>query len=80
MAGRRSGTRAGKGVLTRATAIGFIRRGLLGDGRWRLQVGLALLAVGTLRRWLQREEELVHIERLRPGERVLITALPKDAS
>ena len=80
MAKRPSWARARKGVLTRATAIGFIRRGLLGDGRWRLNVGLFLLAVGTLRRWTQRDEELVHIERLQPGERVLITALPKDAS
>ena len=68
----------GQRTFTRATAVNFIRRGLLGEGRWRLRLGLFLFAVTTLRRWMEKEEKIVYAEELRVGQTLQITHLPTD--
>ena len=76
---RRPGGR-GQRTFTRATAVTFIRRGLLGEGRWRLRLGLFLFAVTTLRRWMERDEKIVFVEELGLGQTLQITHLPSDRS
>ena len=48
--------------------VGFIRRGLLGEGRWQLALGVVLLGLSAFRRAVAREEKVVYTGRLEPGQ------------
>ena len=53
----------------------MIRLGLFGGGRWRLNLGLGLLALSAMRRLIQRDERIVYREVIHPGQQLSITHL-----
>jgi hypothetical protein len=71
---RKSAETKRKGAGLRTLALGFVRRGIFGD-RLRLRIGLVLLGLSVLRRWIERDEVIVYSERLDPGHTVTIRHL-----
>jgi hypothetical protein len=64
-----------KRTFTRATAVNFMRRGLLGDGAWRFRLGLFLFGVSVVRRVLQRDEHIVYSGQIEPGQTLTVRHL-----
>lgn len=60
------------GLLRRARAEG-IRRGVIGGSRAWLVVGGLAWAASALRWALRRDEEVIFVETLEPGEQLTIT-------
>ena len=64
-------------MLTRLRRLG-LTRGLGKSNAW-LAVGVAAWALQTLKRLAAKEPKVVYREKLKPGQRIVISHLPPDA-
>ncbi|MEA2902101.1 MAG: hypothetical protein QOH36_1988 [Actinomycetota bacterium] len=64
-------------MLTRLRRLG-LARGLGKSNAW-LAVGAAAWALQTLKKFATKEPKVVFSEKLKPGERLIISHLPPDA-
>ena len=64
-------------MLTRLRRLG-LARGLGKSNAW-LAVGVTAWALQTLKKFATKEPKVVFREKLKPGERLIISHLPPDA-
>ena len=64
-------------MLTRLRRLG-LARGLGKSNAW-LAVGATAWALQTLKKFATKEPKVVYREKLKPGERLIISHLPPDA-
>jgi hypothetical protein len=67
-------------LLGARNGVSLLRRGLFGEGRWRVHVGLAIIGISALRRAMGRPERVVYTTELEPGQKLVIEHFPEHLS
>lgn len=75
---KKAAKKAGEGEVSEGKLLSYLRRtgtrkGFMGDSKPWLYIGAASWAIRLLRRMAQRKPEILLLEELKPGQRIIIS-------